>query len=179
MSRLDELIAELCSDGVEYKTVADVAHISRGKRVTKKDLLENAEFPVFQNSLTPLGYYDKANYPKDTTFIICAGAAGEVGYSETGYWGADDCFSILCNAEIESRFVYHFLLSKKAFLKQNVRKASIPRLSHNVIERIKIPVPPIEVQREVVRILDNFTELTTKITTELTAELTARKKQYE
>lgn len=42
-----------------------------------------------------------------------------------------------------------------------------------------IPVPPLPVQREIVRILDNFTELTAEITAELTAELTARKKQYE
>ena len=48
-----------------------------------------------------------------------------------------------------------------------------------MLESFRFPVPPVEVQREIVRILDDFTELTTKITAELTAEVTARKKQYE
>ena len=48
-----------------------------------------------------------------------------------------------------------------------------------ILSPYKIPVPPLDVQREIVRILDNFTELTAGLTAELTAELTARKKQYE
>jgi restriction endonuclease S subunit len=52
-----------------------------------------------------------------------------------------------------------------------VRFAGIPTLDGAVVERTKIPLPPLPVQQEIVRILDNFTELT--------AELTARRKQYE
>lgn len=66
-----------------------------------------------------------------------------------------------------NRFLYHFLLTEYPFIKSKVRKASVPRLSRNVIENLLIPVPPLEIQREIVRILDNFTELT------------ARQKQYE
>ena len=60
-----------------------------------------------------------------------------------------------------------------------VRKASVPRLSREDIEKLVIPVPPIEVQREIVRILDNFAKFTAELTAELTTEIEARQKQYE
>ena len=56
MSRLDELIQELCPNGVEYKKLSKVTKIERGKRVVKKQLSQDSGFPVFQNSLTPMGY---------------------------------------------------------------------------------------------------------------------------
>ncbi len=55
----------------------------------------------------------------------------------------------------------------------------VPSLTQSILNEVPIPLPPLPVQQEIVRILDNFTELTTKLTTELTTELTARKKQYE
>ena len=56
MSKLDELMARLCPDGVEYKELKDVAKISRGVRVVKKELAGTGKYPVYQNSMTPLGY---------------------------------------------------------------------------------------------------------------------------
>ena len=54
-----------------------------------------------------------------------------------------------------------------------------PKLMSNVMAKIKVPLPPLPIQEEIVRILDKFTELTADLTAELTAELTARKQQYE
>ena len=68
---------------------------------------------------------------------------------------------------------------QQQYLLSKVRKASIPRLGRSVIDKLTIPVPPLEVQREIVRILDQFTELTAELTEELTEELAARKKQYK
>lgn len=179
MSRLKELMAELCPDGVEYKAVENVVQIHRGTRVVRRDLKEEGTYPVYQNSLKPLGFYHQANASGDTVFVICAGAAGDIGYSSVDFWAADDCFFFEKSDEILPRYLYHLLLGKETQIKGRVRKASIPRLSHTVLEKMTIPVPPLPVQREIVRILDNFTELTAEITAELTAELTARKKQYE
>jgi len=175
MSRLDKLIRELCPDGVEYKKLNDACAINRGIRVVRKQLKETGQFPVFQNSLTPMGYHDKNNCSADTVFIIVAGAAGDIGYSKTEFWAADDCFYFLCPETLSSRYLYHALTSQQIYLYSKVRKASIPRLARDFIENLKIPVPPLPVQKEIVRILDNFTELTIK----LTAELAARQKQYE
>lgn len=78
MSKLKELIDHLCPDGVEYTTLGKVAEIKRGVRVVKSNLETQGDIPVYQNSLTPLGYYTKSNFPADTAFVIGAGAAGEM-----------------------------------------------------------------------------------------------------
>ena len=53
-----------------------------------------------------------------------------------------------------------------------------PKLMSNVMAKIKVPIPPLEIQQEIVQILDKFTEYVTELTAELTAELTLRQKQY-
>ena len=179
MSRLNELINELCPDGVKYKAICKVAKVERGKRVVRKELSIDSGYPVYQNSLVPMGFHTDTNYPAEMSFVIGAGAAGEIGYSSESFWAADDCFPIVCGDLLDDRYLYHVLLWKKDFLLSRVRKASIPRLSRKVIEDVVIPVPPMEVQREIVRILDSFTLLTAELTAKLTAELTARQQQYK
>ena len=175
MSKLKELIDRLCPDGVEYTTLGKVAEIKRGVRVVKNELENDGDIPVFQNSLTPLGYYTKSNFLADTTFVIGAGAAGEIGYSSVPYWGADDCYSIICTPKVISKYIYYQLANNQIFLKSRVRTASIPRLARTAIEQFPISVPPIEVQEEIVKILDRFSDYAA----ELQAELQARKEQYE
>jgi len=175
MTKLECLIAELCPDGVEYKKLTDVAIINRGVRLIKNQLFESGKYPVYQNSMTPLGYYGKKNNNANTTFIISAGAAGEIGYSDVDFWAADDCFCFICLEYLQNRYLYYALLCQQNYLFSKVRKASVPRLARTVIEQLQIPLPPLPVQYEIVRILDNFTELTN----ELTNELTTRIKQYE
>ena len=169
MSKLDKLLRELCPDGVEHKKLVDAVSIERGKRVVRSQLSISGKYPVYQNSLTPLGYHTDYNYNANTTFIIVAGAAGEIGFSDKAFW-ADDCFTVVCPENVLNRYIYHLLLNNQNQLASKVRKASIPRLSRSAIENLVIPIPPLDVQCEIVRILDNFTNLT--------AELTARKTQY-
>lgn len=178
MSKLNDLITKLCPDGVPYKKLEEVAEIKRGRRVVKKELSQdnNSGYPVYQNSLKPLGYHTCSNEKAGTPFVIAAGSAGEIGYSDVDYWGADDCYSIECDDNaVNGRYIYHVLLLKQGRIKSQVRRASIPRLSNTAIRHLEIPVPPIEIQHEVVRILDNFMELEA----ELEAELAGRIEQYE
>ena len=136
-------------------------------------------YPVYQNSLTPLGYYDRSNYNANTTFIISAGAAGDVGYSYEDFWAADDCLCLECYDFVLSRYLYHYLLSQQYYLYSRVRKASIPRLSRRVVEKLQIPIPPLSEQKRIVSILDKFDSLVNDISIGLPAELNARRKQYE
>ena len=153
--------------------------MARGVRVVKKELASVGEIPVYQNSMTPLGFYDKSNNRADTTFIITAGAAGEIGYSEVDFWAADDCFALICPDDLSSKYLYHFLKTQQRFIFSRVRRASIPRLSRAVIEKIKVPIPSIEEQNRIVLILDKFDALTKDISVGLPAEITARRQQYE
>lgn len=171
MSKIDELIQQYCPNGVEYRSLEDIIKLQRGKRLVKSELAETGNYAVYQNCMTPLGYHHEYNAKSDTTFIISAGAAGEIGYSHVDFWAADDVYFFLTPNEIKSKFLYYFLLTRQSEILSKVRRASIPRLSKTVIGKINFPIPQLEVQEEIVRILDKFTELT--------AELTARQKQYE
>lgn len=157
---------------VQYEKLSDVLPIKRGKRVVRNELDENGIYPVYQNSLQPLGYFNNKNCEAYTTFIIAAGAAGEIGFSEVEFWAADDCYYFECPKEVlNNKFLYYVLMAQKHNLLKKVRKASIPRLGKDTIEKLSIPIPPLPVQTEIVKILDALTALT--------SELTLRRKQYE
>jgi len=164
----------LDGEAVEWKTLGEVCDILRGKRVTKKELSDEGKYAVFQNSMIPLGHYHKSNVSGDTTFVICAGSAGEIGYSKEDFWAADDVYYFACPNHIISKYLYYFLCTKQSQILQQVRKASIPRLSKQALEKLLFPLPPLRVQARIVEILDKFTQLEA----ELEAELEARKKQY-
>ena len=165
---------------VQYEKLSDVLPIKRGKRVVRNELDENGIYPVYQNSLQPLGYFNNKNCEAYTTFIIAAGAAGEIGFSEVEFWAADDCYYFECPKEVlNNKFLYYVLMSQKHNLLKKLRKASIPRLGKDTIEKLIIPIPPLSVQTEIVRILDALTALISELTSELTSELILRQKQYE
>lgn len=173
MSYLEKLLNGV---DVKWKTLGEVCKVLRGKRLTKKELSENEKFPVFHGGLEPLGFYSKSNRPADTVMIINVGAsAGTVGFSSVEFWSSDGCFCLDQSEVLNNKFLYYFLIGEQHFLKSRVRVAGIPTLDNFVVEKIQIPIPPLEIQKEIVRILDTFTELTA----ELTAELAARQKQYE
>jgi type I restriction enzyme, S subunit len=166
---------ELLRDcAVEWKALGEVAKIQRGRRLVKSELEEFGNYAVLQNCMTPLGYYHEYNVQSDTTFIISAGAAGEIGYSSVDFWAADDVYYFITPENLKSKFLYYSLLTRQTEIISQVRRASVPRLPKTAFEKMSIPIPPLHVQSEIVRILDNFAELTA----ELTAELSARKKQY-
>ena len=175
MSRLEELIRELCPDGVEYRKIGSIAKVLRGKRLTKNQLAADNKYPVYHGGLEPLGFYKEKNRDADTTMVINVGAsAGTVGFCDKDFWSSDGCYCISHNDVTVPKFIYLALSCQEKYIVSRVRHAGIPTLDAKVIEELSIPVPPIEVQREIVRILDKFTTLTA----ELTAELTARQKQY-
>ena len=160
---------------VEWKKLGEVCKLERGVRVVKKDLQEEGQIPVYQNSLTPLGYFERSNYPGNTPFVICAGAAGDVGFSNESFWAADDCTCIVCSSLVNSKYVFYFLLVNQHLLKSQVRKASVPRLSKEVIGKLLIPVPSLFEQNRIVGILDTFTASIEN----LKEQIVQRRKQFE
>ena len=158
--------------------LGQVVNLQRGKRLVKKQLTAAGSFPVYQNRLTPLGYFEQSNRVKETSFVICAGAAGEIGYSDTDFWAADDVYTLETSEDISDKFMYYVLLSKQDRLKSQVRKASIPRLSKDAIDKVTFYLPSFTEQERIVSILDNFNTLTTSISEGLPKEIEQRQKQY-
>ena len=159
--------------------LGQVISLQRGKRLVRKQLTTSGSFPVYQNSLTPLGYYTEANRVKNTSFVICAGAAGEIGYSTMDFWAADDVYTLQTSGDISDKFMYYVLLSNQEKIKSQVRKASIPRLSKDAIDKITFYLPSITEQERIVSILDNFNILTNSLSEGLPKEIELRRKQYE
>ena len=192
MSKLDELIKELCPDGVEYKRLGEIASYS-STRISSESI--TAETYVGVDNLLP----DKQG-KKDSNYVPLEGNVisfdkgdiliGNIRPYLKKIW-LSDCsggtngdvlvFQIRNKENILSKFLYYLLSSDKFFLydMQHSKGAKMPRGNKKEIMQYSIPLPPMEVQSEIVKILDNFTELTAELTDKLSEELTARKKQYE
>ena len=174
MSKLEELIQQLCPDGVEYKRLGDVLVIKNGRDYKS---FKSGNVPVY-GSGGIMAYIDTAVYDKPSVLIPRKGSLEKLYYVDKPFWNVDTIFYTEINTELVCpKFVYYWLA--KQHLERLNKAGGVPSLTQAVLNKVTIPVPPLEIQREIVRILNNFAELTGKLTAELSVELTARKKQYE
>ena len=196
MSKLDELIRGLCPDGVEYKTLGEIAvDIYRGAGITRDQVTaEGTPCVRYGEIYTTYGvWFDKCVSHTDESKLLSKKyfEHGDILFAITGesvddiakccaYMGHEKCLAggdiVVLKHNQNPKYLSYALATtdarqqkSKGKVKSKVVHSSVP-----AIREIKVPVPPIEIQREIVRILDNFTNLTA----ELTAELTARKTQY-
>jgi hypothetical protein len=175
MSRLADLIEELCPDGVEYKPLGEVAELKRGQSITKKSITPG-DIPVIAGGRKPAYFTSSANRTGMT--IVVAGSGAYAGF--VSYWDqpifVSDAFSVKVNEEIlVPRFTYHWVCGKQKELYSLKSGGGVPHVYPKDVAKFKCPIPPLEVQCEIVRILDQFTTLEA----ELEAELEARRAQYE
>ena len=179
MSRLEELIAALCPNGVKYKRIDSFCEISRGKVISKDYIRDNAGiYPVYSSQTENEGVLGRiSTYMYDGEYLTWTtdGAnAGSVFYRIGKFSVTNVCGLLkITNKHISTKYIYYILGCRaKNYVNSGMGN---PKLMSNVVAQIKIPVPPLPVQEEIVRILDTFSELTA----ELTAELTKRKQQYQ
>jgi len=181
MSKIEELIQQLCPKGVEYKKIGDICVVKKGTQLNKNSLNEEGIYPVINGGINPSGYWNEYNFDANQITISQGGAsAGYVNYLTTKFWAGAHCYVICdCSNSINYKYLYHFIKMQQSSFMQSQYGAGIPSLSLKVINDLSndlsIPVPPLPIQEEIVRILDNFTNLKA----ELQAELQARKTQYE
>lgn len=174
MTYIDEMIKDLCPDGVEWKELGEVCEIQRGVRITKKQLLPSG-YPVVSGGTGYMGYTDNYNREAETITIAQYGVAGYVNIQKEKFWANDVCFSVYPKDILVNKYLYYVLANKQEYLYSISNRTAVPySISKDKILKIKIPIPPLEIQEEIVKILDKFTEYVT----ELTAELTLRQKQY-
>lgn len=181
MSRLVDMIDLLCPDGVEYRKLGDVLEIGKGVQFNKNDMEKEGSYPVINGGITPSGYIEQYNQEENTITISQGGAsAGFVNWIETKFWAGAHCYVISPNESlILNRFVYHFLKFSEYKLRECQYGAGIPALSKSTITALEIPVPPLVIQEEIVRILDKYIVIVSELEKELVAELDCRKKQYD
>ncbi|ENQ6619266.1 restriction endonuclease subunit S [Campylobacter lari] len=177
MSKIEKLLEELCPNGVEFKSLGEVCEVVKGQQLNKNLLLENGLYPVMNGGINPSGYWDTYNKNAQTIIISQGGAsAGYVNFMQTPFWAGAHCYTIEKIVEfLNYKFIYYFLKNNQNNLIKLQYGAGIPALNKIDIQTLQIPIPPLEVQEEIVKILDTFT----KLEAELEAELEARRRQYE
>ena len=170
MSKINQLIQNLCPAGVEYKKLEDVLTIKNGRDYKQ---FGDGDVPVY-GSGGIMTYINTAVYDKPSVLIPRKGSLDKLYYVDTPFWNVDTIFyTDIDTSLVEPKYIYYYLEGQH--LERLNKAGGVPSLTQAVLNKVQLPVPPLEVQREIAHILDSFTELTT----ELTAELTARKKQYE
>ncbi|HGO7287214.1 TPA: restriction endonuclease subunit S [Neisseria meningitidis] len=178
-SKAKKLIEMIQTASVEWKPLGEVAKVLRGKRLTKKELIEGGKYPVFHGGLIPLGWFDQFNRRANQTMIINTGSIGEVIWSGVDFWSSDGTFVIQTPNYLDDKFIFYFLKTREGYLKSQKRVGGVPTIDRLVVENISIPIPPLETQQKIVKILDKFTELEATLEATLEAELALRKRQYQ
>lgn len=196
MSRLEELIRELCPDGVEYKFLGDIASISRGGNFQKKDYVETGVPCIHYGQI----YTSYGMFPKEAISYISSEVAKKQKYAVHGdiimavtsenmedickcvAWLGNEPVAIsghtaIIKHNINAKYLVYYFNSQH-FQRTKCRLAhgtKVMEVTPDHLNKIQLPVPPLPVQEEIVKILDKFTNYVT----ELQAELQARKQQYE
>ena len=165
---------------VEWKPLIKVASLTRGRVISKEYLANNfGDYPVYSSQTVNNGEIGKINsFDFDGEFVSWTtdGAnAGTVFYRSGKFSITNVCglIKIQNNLELNYKFLFYWLsIEAKNHVYSGMGN---PKLMSHQMEKILIPIPPLSVQTEIVKILDALTALTS----ELTSELILRRKQYE
>ena len=185
MSRIDDLIAELCPDGVPFKPLGELGRRNGGTAITAGHMKAIAEdggpIRVFAGGQTIADVAEGSVPAKDVVRVpsIIIKSRGHIGctYYDRPFTHKSELWSYsISRSDVDQKFVYYYLLTQVDRLQDVARATSVklPQLGVRDTDTLRIPVPPIEVQWEIVRVLDLFTTLEA----ELEAELEARRRQY-
>lgn len=184
MSRLDELIQKFCPNGVEFVKIKEVFPRLKGTPITagKMKEIENSagEIKIFAGGKTVISAKEidipKANIIRVPAVLVQSRGVIDVIYYDKPFTFKNEMWAYTADNPSKVKYLYYILKNNiQAFRAAASGMGSLPQISLSVTEDLHIPLPPLPIQQEIVRILDTFTNLTA----ELTAELTARRKQYE
>lgn len=192
MNKIDKLLEELCPEGVEYKPLGEIADYPN-KRISIKEI---DCYVGVENLLKDKQGVSKSGVKPDSgnaiLFIPNDILIGNIRPYLKKIWLADstggtngDVVLVRVNPKydrkVNRKFLFFILSSDSFFLYDNnhAKGGKMPRGDKNKIKEYEIPLPPIEVQNEIVHILDRFTDLVVELQAKLQAELQARIQQYE
>lgn len=176
MSRLDEMIQKLCPDGVGYKKLGKIAEVGTGSS-NGNEAADDGMYPFFIRSQT-IKFKNDFEYDDEAIIIPGEGGIGEIFHYVDGKYALHQrVYRIhFTTDEVKTKFAYYYMQAYfKPFIMKRAVSATVTSIRKPMIEEFAVPIPPLPVQVEIVRILDYFTQLAA----ELAAELAARKSQYQ
>ena len=180
-SKAKKLIEMIQTASVEWKPLGGengIAIIKTGQAVSKQKISNNiGSYPVINSGKEPLGYIDEWNTENDPIGITTRGAGvGSITWQEGRYFRGNLNYAVTIKdrTELDVRFLYHILLEFEQEIHALCTFTGIPALNASNLKKLLIPIPPLETQQKIVKILDKFIELEAT----LEAELALRKRQY-
>ncbi|WP_159991326.1 restriction endonuclease subunit S [Pelistega ratti] len=169
----DRTFLEKLLDGakVEWKELGDVVEMKRGQSITAKNV-KDGNIPVISGGQKPAYYHNESNRKGRTITVAGSGAyAGFIMFWDKPIF-VGDAFSIKSEDSIlDLKYVYYFLLQNQQKIYGLKKGSGVPHVYPKDLAKLIIPIPPLEIQQKIVKVLDKFTELE--------AELALRTKQYE
>ena len=175
MSKLEKLMQQYCPDGVEWIKIKDIAQVGTGSS-NGNEADEDGKYPFFVRSQIVKSKND-FEYDEEAIIIPGEGGIGDIFHYINGKYALHQrVYRIhFTTQQINVKFAFYYMKSAfKRFIMTKAVSATVTSIRKPMIEDFEIPVPPLPVQEEIVRILDTFTELQA----ELQAELQKRKQQY-
>lgn len=169
MSRVDELIKKLCPNGVVFEEIGAVVEIKNGKDWKTE---RPGKIPVFGSGGQMDVYVQEASCVGPSVLLPRKGSLA-VQFVDVPFWNVDTVFYTKCNPE-QLDIKYFYYVMERVDLSRISTSSTRPSITQTALKKLVIPVPPLEIQHEIARILDKFTQLEA----ELEAELEARRKQY-
>ena len=162
---------------VTTQFLGDVATIQTGEKPTEEQFAAGGDFAYLNGGVSPSGFVGEANTPGETIAIPSRGSVGKVAWSSRPFWCGPLSYRIrpMDQIGLSTRFLYFYLKNIEPEIVSLQQSGSIPALNKAQLSRVRIEIPPIDVQNEIVRILDTFLALEV----ELEAELEARTEQYQ
>lgn len=195
MSKIDDLIAEYCPDGVERKPLGAIAKLYRGNGLQKKDFTDKGigcihygqiytRYDTFTSqtiSFVDKKLADKLLKVHPNDLIVTATSENLEDVCKAVAWlGGSDIVtgghSIVVRHHQNAKYLSYYFQTLDFFQRKRayVHGTKVMEIKKDDLAKIVVPVPPLPVQEEIVRILDSFSSLEA----ELEAELEARRKQY-
>lgn len=175
MSKLEELIQQYCPDGVEYVKIGEIAQVGTGSS-NGNEAIEDGIYPFFVRSQI-IKKKDTYEYDEEAIIIPGEGGIGDIFHYINGKYALHQrVYRIhFISPHINVKFAFYYMKSAfKKFIMAKAVSSTVSSIRKPMIEGFSLPIPPLPVQEEIVRILDTFTELQA----ELQAELQKRKQQY-
>ncbi|EMG95720.1 type I restriction modification DNA specificity domain protein [Helicobacter pylori GAM120Ai] len=175
MNKIERLLHTLAPKGVGFRKLGEVCDFQKGKSITKK-AVTFGKVPVISGGRQPAYYHNEANRSGETIAISSSGVyAGYVSYWDIPVFLADS-FSVSPKQKtLMPKYLFYYLTTQQDAIHATKSAGGIPHVYSKDLQNFLIPIPPLEIQQEIVKILDAFTELNA----ELNAELNVRKKQYQ
>lgn len=179
MNALDELIRNLCPCGIEHLPIKSVFQRLKGTPITAAKMKEienpDGEIRIFAGGKTVINATEdsipNANITRVPAVLVQSRGVIDVVYYEKPFTFKNEMWAYTHSSKTAVKYLYYVLKNNiQRFRDAASGMGSLPQISLSVTEDFIIPVPPLEIQREIVRVLDKFTMLS--------AELSARQKQY-